>query len=201
MSRCPPPLGPMCWGGRSSTCRASSPTVSVLPRQESPRPERHERGVKQGAGPAGPGQQGGAAWGTQRQNWCGSGVRDRGVLGWEPVTSTAVGQFLCLGCPWSVGEQTGARERAVRDRGSCHLCHPRLCLGARVAAVFLCFPPEQSGCPVTSSLAFLLLQQETCWDLLGSFPPLFPRQECPLIQAPPSPGVQHSGGSRLHLWP
>jgi len=50
MSRCPPPLGPTCWGGRSSTCRASSPTVSVLPRQESPHPERHERGVKQGAG-------------------------------------------------------------------------------------------------------------------------------------------------------
>lgn len=29
MSRCPPPLGPMCWGGRSSTCQASSPTVSA----------------------------------------------------------------------------------------------------------------------------------------------------------------------------
>lgn len=131
MSRCPPPLGPTCWGGRSSTCRASSPTVSVLPRQERLRPERCERSVKQGAGPAGPGEHGGAAWGTQRgtwgarwvasgehgatwgtqrQNWCGSRVRDCGVSGWEPVISTAVGQFLCLGCPRSVGEQTGARE-------------------------------------------------------------------------------------------
>lgn len=67
--------------------------------------------------------------------------------------------------------------------------------------VFLYFPPEQSGCPVTSSLAFLLLQQEACWHLLGSFPALFPRQESPLTQAPPSPGVEHSGGSQLHLWP
>lgn len=61
---------------------------------------------------------------------------------------------------------------------------PRRCLGVRVAVVFLYFPLEQSGYPVTSSLAFLLLQQETCWHLLGSFPALFPRQECPLTQAP-----------------
>lgn len=69
MSRCPPPLGPTCWGGRSSTCRASSPMVSVLPRQERLRPERCERSVKQGAGPVGPGEHGGAAWGSQWGTW------------------------------------------------------------------------------------------------------------------------------------
>lgn len=34
MSQCPPPLGPTCWEGRSSICRASSPMVSVLLRQK-----------------------------------------------------------------------------------------------------------------------------------------------------------------------
>lgn len=51
MSRCPPPLGPMSWAGRSSICRASSPTVSVLPRQA--RPHWQKRSIKRGAGLAG----------------------------------------------------------------------------------------------------------------------------------------------------
>ena len=132
----------------------------------------------------GPGSMLGAAWGTQRQNRCGSGVGDGGVSGWEPVISTAVGQSLCLGCPRSAGEQTGARERAVRDSSSRHLCHPGLCLGARAAVVFLCFPTEQSGCPVTSSSAFLLLQQEARWASWVPFLPCSPGRSALSLKHP-----------------
>lgn len=109
MSRCPPPLGPMCWGGKSSTCRASSPTVSVLPRQESPCPERHERGVKQGAGLAGPGEHAGGrmgypasepAWEWGWGRWgVGMGAGDQHGCGPVPLPGQPAVSGRADGCP------------------------------------------------------------------------------------------------------
>ena len=206
MSRCPPPLGPTCWGGRSSTCRASSPMVSVLPRQERLRPERCERSVKQGAGPVGPGEHGGAAWGSQWGTW--------GRVGYpasELVWESGQGQ---RGVGVGAGDQHGCRTVPLPGlpavSGRADRC-PRG-LSGTVVPVISATPGSAwergrqwfSFISLLSSLAVLLpvlLQQEACWHLLGSFPALFPRQECPLTQAPPSPGVEHSGGSQLHLWP
>ena len=98
MSRCPPPLGPMCWGGRSSICRASSPTVSVLPGQE--RPCRQKRSISWGAGPPGPGGHCGQH-GPRSKGWHGGG--DPGVWPEAPGFGGRAGeqhspvQLLCLG--------------------------------------------------------------------------------------------------------
>lgn len=102
MSRCPPPLGPMCWGGRSSICRASSPMVSPLPRQEGPHGQK--RSVSWGAGPAGPGELAG-----QRGTRCPTGPAGRrgskgdqrqpGLRGREQVNKTALIQLRRLRFP------------------------------------------------------------------------------------------------------
>lgn len=91
MSRCPPPLGPMSWAGRSSICRASSPTVSVLPRQE--RPHRQKRSIKRGAGLAGPAGHAGQH-GTQSQSWHGGG--DRRV--WPEAAGVRLGASKRYSC-------------------------------------------------------------------------------------------------------
>lgn len=149
----------------------------------------------------GPGNMLGATWGTQRQNWCGSGVGDGGVSGWEPVISMAVGQSLCPGCPRSAGEQTGARERAVRDSVPVISATPG-CAWERGRRGF-------SFVSLLSSLAVLLpVPRPSCSSsrrLVG--PPGFlscpvPQAEVPSHSSTPTPwGETHSGGSRGHLWP
>lgn len=167
MSRCPPPLGPMCWGGRSSICRASSPMVSPLPRQEGPHGQK--RSVSWGAGPAGPGELAG-----QRGTRCPTGPAGRrgskgdqrqpGLRGREQVNKTALIQLRRLRFP------DGSRMLArFPDAGPCHPYRPKLCLEAGARGVC----SEQSG-PVTSVSAVLFLQQEASFgSFLGSFS-LFP---------------------------
>lgn len=106
MSRCPPPLGPMCWGERSSICRASSPTVSVLPRQESP---HRQTGSRPSWAPWYPESE--LAWRRGSE----SAARGSRVSGWEQVNNTALVQLLCLQLPAvSLGSRRG---RQVPERG------------------------------------------------------------------------------------
>lgn len=92
----------------------------------------------------------------------------------------------------SPGGRKAPGRRAVQDDGPSHPGHPRLCLEAGVRIVCLS-PSEQTSCPVpvSRSSAFLLLQQETCWGLLDSFPLScsreFSRQWCLLTWVLPFP--------------
>lgn len=151
MSRCPPPLGPMSWAGRSSICRASSPTVSVLPRQA--RPHWQKRSIKRGAGLAGLGDTLGSMAPRVRAGME-EGIEECGqrqqVSGWEQVNDTAVVQLL-FPQPLPSAQAAGgadrcAREGPVQDTGPCHPCCSRfVCNGVGIRA--FCLP---------SSLALLL---------------------------------------------
>lgn len=168
MSRCPPPLGPMSWGGRSSICRASSPTVSVLPRQESP--HRQKRSINQGASPASPGEHTGQP-GTQSRSWHGGGDEEHGQS--QQGVRAGAGEQCSFG-PAPLPAASGSRRgRQVPERGlsqdpePCHPCCPRLYLEAGAGGFLL---PSEQCCPVTSVSAFPLLQAGGRLGLLRSFP-------------------------------
>lgn len=161
MSRCPPPLGPMSWAGRSSICRASSPTVSVLPRQE--RPHRQKRSIKRGAGLAGPGGHAGQH-GTQSQSWHGEG--DRRV--WPEAAGVRVGASKRYSCgaaplPTAAAISPGSRRGRQMCEGGASPGHwalsPLLLQVCLEWGWYTCLLPSQQSGPVTIFFAFRLLLQ------------------------------------------
>lgn len=191
MSRCPPPLGPMCWGGRSSICRASSPMVSLLPRQESP------HGQKQGAGPAGP-----------RGNRLGSVAPRVGTGRVEGVEAARAGageqySYGPAPLPAAASGQPRQPQGPARDTGPCHPCCPKSCLEVGIQGGFLLLS-EQPG-PVTSFSASLFSSRRpfsgTSWVLVLPAPsPAFPRWWAPLGHLL-ARGAEHTVRCMaLHLW-
>lgn len=140
MSRCPPPLGPTCWGGRSSTCQASSPTVSVLPRQESLCPERHERSVKQGAGPAGPGEHAGGRMGypvsEPAWEWC----RGQWGVGMGAGDQHGCGPVPLPGLPAVSGRADGCLREGCPGQRFLSSLPPRAVPGSKGGGGFPLFP-------------------------------------------------------------
>lgn len=180
MSRCPPPLGPMCWGGRSSICRASSPTVSVLLRQESPHQQKRSESSD--------GEQAQLALGNSWAAWhrvragmeegihrCGLRQQGVGVGAGEQYMQVWSSSSVCqlpAGKPGGGRDRQVLEGRASQDPGPCYPC-PQTVPGMEPGREEGILVPSEQSSPVTSFSSFLLLRQEACWGLLGSFPSFF----------------------------